>query len=397
MMCAHLCKAHLWRGAAIAACAFAALLASANAQPIPAPNALAATQLTAQAPLATQAPALALNARELPLGGKLRSAQHWQAYKARFVTEQGRVVDSGNGLISHSEGQGYGMLLAVAANDRQAFDRIWGWTRANLMVRNDELIAWRWEPGQRPAVSDLNNASDGDILVAWALTEAAEHWAELSYRVAARRIAVEVGRKLVLFKTQYGALLLPGISGFAARDRADGPVINLSYYVFPAFARLKIVASEYDWKGLTQSGLDLLKKSAGPDHRLPSDWSSIKDGELKPASGFPPLFAYNAVRIPLYLAWAGIGEREHYAPFFNWAQNKTGMLSLVDVTTGVRSEVFREPGYRAIAQILQCVVEGGKLNADFNHVRDGQNYYPATLHLLALVATEMRYASCISG
>ena len=30
----------------------------------------------------------------------------------------GRVVDTGNGLISHSEGQGYGMLLAVAAGDR---------------------------------------------------------------------------------------------------------------------------------------------------------------------------------------------------------------------------------------------------------------------------------------
>jgi len=39
--------------------------------------------------------------------------------------------------ISHSEGQGYGMLLAVAADDRPTFDLLWGWTRAQLMLRND--------------------------------------------------------------------------------------------------------------------------------------------------------------------------------------------------------------------------------------------------------------------
>ena len=97
-------------------------------------------------------------------------------------------------------------------NDRAAFERIWAWTRANLMVRDDQLIAWRWEPGQRPAVSDMNNASDGDILIAWALAEAAELWADVAHRASGRRIAVEIGRKLALFKSPHGALLLPGVT-----------------------------------------------------------------------------------------------------------------------------------------------------------------------------------------
>ena len=63
------------------------------------------------------------------------------------------------------------LLLAIAANDRATFDKIWGWTRANLMVRDDQLLAWRWDPAHRPAVADINDASDGDILVAWALTD----------------------------------------------------------------------------------------------------------------------------------------------------------------------------------------------------------------------------------
>ena len=33
----------------------------------------------------------------------------WQGYKARFLAPEGRIVDNGNGGVSHSEGQGYGI------------------------------------------------------------------------------------------------------------------------------------------------------------------------------------------------------------------------------------------------------------------------------------------------
>ena len=53
------------------------------------------------------------------------AADAWPAFKARYMAPEGRIVDTGNGGISHSEGQGYGMLLAEAAGDRAAFDRLW--------------------------------------------------------------------------------------------------------------------------------------------------------------------------------------------------------------------------------------------------------------------------------
>jgi endo-1,4-beta-D-glucanase Y len=340
---------------------------------------------------------LALNARQIPLGGALKSVGLWERYKARFITGQGRVVDSANGLISHSEGQGYGMLLAVAANDRKTFDRIWNWTRANLMVRNDQLIAWRWEPNKRPAVADMNNATDGDILVAWALTEAAELWAELSYRTAARRIAVEVGRKLILFEKKPGHIVLPALDGFAEEDRGDGPIVNLSYYVFPAFARLPIVVPEYDWSGLTQAGLDFLRVARFGTARLPVEWISAKDGKVKPASGFPAKFSYNSIRIPLYMAWAGIGDWVHYEPFFNWAASSKGRLDIVDVTSGKRSGGFQDPGFAAVGDVLKCLLPKGKVPKRFSTVTSRQHYYPATLHLLAIVAVQMRYPECARG
>ncbi len=355
-----------------------------------------AQETTPAAPTsATKAPRLGLDSRPLPLGGALKSPFMWQAYKTRFVSEQGRVVDTGNNFISHSEGQGYAMLLAVAANDRATFDRLWSWTRANLMVRHDQLIAWRWEPARRPAVADINNASDGDILVAWALAEAGEFWGDMSYRTAGRRIAVELARKLVMFKTKLGAILLPAISGFHADERPDGPVVNLSYYVFPAFSRLKLVAPEVDWAGLTQTGLDLLDATRTREETLPPDWLSLKNWTAKPAEGFPAQFSYNAVRIPLYLAWAGLGEREQYAPFIALVKRSRGAMAIVDVASGKEVGQFGDFGIGAVGALTACVVEGSKAPPQLFTPSPADHYYPATIHLLALIAMQMRHASCL--
>ena len=360
----------------------------------PAPAAPSAGPAEAGKPAVADFDMAELDARAIPLGGALRDDALWQAWKARFMTAQGRIVDSANGLMSHSEGQGYGMLLAVAANDRPAFDALWGWTRANLMVRPDELVAWRWEPEKRSGVGDVNNATDGDLLIAWALAEAAEWWSDGAYRVAARRIAVELARKTFLLKTKWGSLILPAVDGFAAEDRPDGPVVNLSYWVFPALERLRLVAPEIDWKGVGQTGLDLIRQARFGEARLPSDWVALKDDRPRPAEGFPTTFGYNAIRIPFYLAWAGVGERDHYAPFVSAFRDRP--LAAHDVAGG-KSEPLAEQGYRALAALTLCATTGAPWPADLRAGGAPEHYYPATLRLLALLAAKMRYPACLGG
>ena len=359
-----------------------------------------AATLPAVAPIVgpTAAPERKPDLRSMPLVGTLKDPEAWRAYKARFVTDAGRVVDTANKGISHSEGQGYGMLLAVAADDRATFDAIWGWTRANLMVRDDELIAWRWEPNARPAVADMNDASDGDLLVAWALTEAADAWSNVPYKIAARRIAVEVGRKLLLPHTFYGALMLPAVAGFAAEDRPDGPVVNLSYWVFPALARLPLVAPDVDWAGLSRNGLELVKQVHFGPANLPTDWISLHDSSPRPADGFPQTFAYNSIRIPLYIAWAGLGQREIYAPFVSiWQNNGRKALPIIDASTGKPTDWLTEKGYGAVAALTACAAGGTVFSREDRTVHSNENYYAVTLNLLALIAGHMRYASCFAN
>jgi len=120
----------------------------------------------------------------------------WRQYKDRFVTSAGRVVDNANGGISHSEGQGYAMLIAERLDDRPTFDAIWEWTQSNLLVRGDGLAAWRWTP-QVPHVADHNNATDGDLLIAWALAEASDRWHVSEYRRFARQIVEALAANVV--------------------------------------------------------------------------------------------------------------------------------------------------------------------------------------------------------
>ena len=316
----------------------------------------------------------------------------WAAYKARFVEDNGRVVDDGNGGISHSEGQGYGMLLAWFAGNRADFEKIWSFTRINLMLRDDGLFVWRWNPQTQPAVSDPNNASDGDILIAYALALAGTGWNEERYTAQAGEIASTLARGS-LFEWEGKLLLRPGTAGFAAEDRPDGPVVNLSYWVFEALPVLEQLAPEGDWAELGRSGLELLGEAAFTDRNLPSDWLSVA-AEVQPAEGFPARFSYDAMRIPLYLIRAGEDDRALLDRMRQGMRGDSGGLALVDLATGETYEEPMDAGYRIIQALMTCVIDGTSVPEELQGF-EPTLYYPSTLQLLALAHMREERPECL--
>ena len=83
---------------------------------------------------------------QLPGTGMDRLRQQGGQFRSRFMAPDGRIIDTGNRNISHSEGQGWGMLMALAADDRASFERIWVWTRRTPDRPRDALSAWRFRP-----------------------------------------------------------------------------------------------------------------------------------------------------------------------------------------------------------------------------------------------------------
>jgi endo-1,4-beta-D-glucanase Y len=310
-------------------------------------------------------------------------ADGWRQYRERFVTAEGRVVDNANGGISHSEGQGYAMLIAERLDDRPTFETIWRWTQSNLLVRGDGLAAWRWSP-ETPHVADHNNATDGDLLIAWALAEASDRWHVSEYKRSARQILEALATNVVA-SSRFGPILLPASTGFAGKDQPDGPVVNLSYWIFPAFKRLRAVSDAIDWDAITATGKTLIGLSRFGPRRLPSNWISVGRAQPEPASSFPAVFGYDAVRIPLYLAWGGPSNRDLLKSFLPLD------LSVIDVKTDSPSQKLSDPDYGAIANLAECVGSHSPVQWKAFH---GEFYYPATLHLLALLAADELSGAC---
>jgi len=307
----------------------------------------------------------------------------WRQYKDRFVTSEGRVVDNANGGISHSEGQGYAMLIAERLDDRPTFEAIWQWTQSNLLVRDDGLAAWRWSP-QVPHVADHNNATDGDLLIAWALAEASDRWNVSEYRETARLIVEDLATKVVT-SSRFGPILLPASTGFAGKDQPDAPVVNLSYWLFPAFKHLRAVSDSINWDALTATGKTLIELSRFGPRRLPSDWISLGAAQPAPAHSFPAVFGYDAVRIPFYFGWGQPGARDLLKVFL------PPDLSVIDVKTASPGQKLSDPDYAAIASLVECVGSHSPVQWKAFH---GEFYYPATLYLLALIAADEVSEAC---
>ena len=327
------------------------------------------------------------------LAGQAIAPGEWTLYKEKFLDPAGRIVDNANGGISHSEGQGYGLLLSYLAGNRGDFDRIWAFTRTEMMVRDDGLAAWKWDPAASPHISDTNNASDGDLLIAYGLKLAGDAWHRPDLTQSATGMATALAADSLETVGDL-VLLKPGNSGFAAGDRADGPVVNPSYWVFEALPAMAELAPDGPWNELGANGRTLLARAMkiGPSD-LPPDWVSLKASPAV-ADGFPQEFSYNALRIPLYLVRAGIHDRDLLEPFKSRMPDDQGHVRIVDIATGQTRQLLADAGYRIIPALVSCVLDGKAFPDDLKSFQP-TDYYPSTLQLLALAYARRHHPECL--
>ena len=328
---------------------------------------------------------LCLGIAALTLGPHEASAddQNWPVFKRRFIENGERVVDTGNNGISHSESQGWGLLFAESNGDRAAFQTLWNWTSASLQ-RPDGLFSWRWSPKAPEPVADKNNAADGDMLIAWALARASRRWEEPRWLAQSKTIQGAILEHLAL-EFQGRLILQPGVEGFTRGKRR---IINLSYYVWPAIRDFAEAAGdERRWRRLEADGLQLLDNSSFGIYSLPPDWLSVGGEGLAIADGWPPYFGFDAVRIPLYLAWRNDAAR--LARFLSvWQMPKFGgrAPAWINLRDGAVAPFASSGGYDAVLAVTQFVADGMKGTPPAASLIDDDDYYSASLKLLSNMA-----------
>ncbi|HTR16827.1 MAG TPA: glycosyl hydrolase family 8 [Acetobacteraceae bacterium] len=321
----------------------------------------------------------------------------WESFKSRFILAEGRVVDTGNGGVSHSEGQGLGMLFAVAYRDQETFESLAGWTARTLRCRGDALHAWRYHPNQSASVDDLNNATDGDLYIGAALARAADRFGRDAYADTAAAIARAVLDQLVR-EAGPRTILLPGSYGF---ERTDSFVVNPSYYAFACLDALAALTPSDSWDRLRADGTRLIADSRFGRWRLPPDWLRIRrdDGTAAPAPEWPARFSYDAIRVPLQLAWGGLsipGLNSDLLAF--WTEAEVGEVPVgVDLVSDVPLSNPGFTGARAIAALI-LRAERGAGPLVLPSVADAPDYYSAALILQTRLAwREMQQKATINA
>ncbi|QXQ05068.1 endoglucanase [Sphingosinicellaceae bacterium] len=318
------------------------------------------------------------NRTAMPAAASRLAPEDWKRFKAAFLHSDGRIVDTGNGGISHSEGQGYGMLLAETAADQEAFNSLFGWTEQVLARKDVALYSWRYVPKDAVPVADTNNATDGDILIAWALMRAYDRWHRPEYRDRAHQIRSAIRTRLV--SAQDGrTLLLPALVGFTAPDRTT---VNPSYYIWPAldlFARAD--GADGGWSALIADGERLAGEARFGPSRLPTDWVDVTSGGVAPAAGKPPRFGFDAVRVPLYQLMGGRRAltSDVAAYWSGFAGRGARIPAWVDVVTGEVAEYgLSEGGLAVVHRLVGAAGTGPPPGAS-------RDYYSDVLALLTQI------------
>lgn len=346
-------------------------------------QAMALGLAAADATLLPRSAAAAVGPAQFAAAGR----SEWQVFKQRFLAIDGRIIDTGNGGVSHSEGQGWGLLFSVEFDDPRSFDLILSWTAAHLCRGSDALHAWRYEPGAAVPIRDWNNATDGDLFIACALGRAARRWGRPDLASAAGAIARDMLRLLV---RDIGprTVLLPGVEGF---ESTAGVTLNPSYYAFPMLNELAEMAPSPVWARLVADGVALIEAGRFGQWHLPPDWLLAgRDGSLAPHPHWPPRFSYDAIRVPLYLVWSRLAEasvRQAFVSF--WAAGTGNPPAWVDLVTNARADYRAPPGMLAVAKTATSLPRlAGKVNfpSDFPQLCTSPDYYSAALILLSRLA-----------
>jgi len=320
----------------------------------------------------------------------------WEAWKSGYLQRDGRVVDRLQSNASHSEGQGYGMVLASEFGDHDAFRRMYDWTEMTLAIRSDGLLAWRYLPEAAERVPDRNNASDGDLFYAWALLRASQRFGERAYLTRATEIATMLAEKCILpSPTETGEMLfIPAAQGFV---NDDGVVLNPSYLMPLAMRELGAATGVGALTLAAQHGEALTMRLA-LDGLVP-DWIRISRDGMSEADGFSPHAGYEAMRVPLFMVWSGLSShpavQQMMRVYERTVRPGVPVPTMIEPASGVVLEASDDPGYRALAALVSCAGRVGQVGAETPAFDASQPYYPATLQLFAMIAANEVSPECV--
>ena len=293
-----------------------------------------------------------------------RTVETAKAFLDEYV-DGGRVVRTDQGGDTVSEGQAYGLLLAVAADDPSRFDSIWDWTTTHLQ-RDDSLLAWQWKDG---AVIDEQPASDADLDAARALVLAGDAFGRDDLREQGVALGAAVLDEMTV-ETALGRILLPGPWATASPH-----AYNPSYASPAAFDVLSRASGDPRWNEVAE-GSRAVTSALLDANPLPTNWATVSaDGAVALAGsaggGGEPAYGYDAARTTIRFAEAcGTADRALAARVAGALPGQDTLAAELDAGSGALTSDQHPVAYAARAAAFAAEGRSDDAREDLRRAAD---------------------------
>lgn len=276
----------------------------------------------------------------------------WTGWKTRFVANglvQGNDPSGNKKPIS--EGQSYGMMLAVWMGDQAAFNTIWQATETKFWKGS----WYSWDG------NDPNFAGDADIDIAGALIFASAlvdsgYWTNATvggntYKAKAKIVLNSVMTNFIDKSANYRIHSWPGVG-----DAIRNPAYHMPqwYPIFKEFAAANGM-SVLDWDAATKGAYDFLEVQPNAQYGIARNFSSGTGGTPGSAAISSPNnydMGFDAIRVPYRVGMAAMWYK--HARALTYAGN---VWKNATPTKGVSA---KQPGmYRAADATLWGWTDGG--------------------------------------
>ncbi|NLD95162.1 MAG: hypothetical protein GX639_21135 [Fibrobacter sp.] len=218
-----------------------------------------------------------------------------------------------------SEGQSYGMMIAVQMNMQSEFDKIWAWTK-NHMRRGDGMFNWQCTPSGQVKGNDY--ATDGEEWFIMCLHFAHQRWGDSKYKSDADAVS-----NAMFSNGAFNNNLPVFVRG--------NPTVDPSY-ILPAFYTLLSKWSgnhQSDWANMAKAGrrhlAGCVNTSTGlmvgsPTTNIPFDWDAWRTAQNIVQDIWLSDLYFNGAARADYGDWRGSSSGTDKSFITNWCNTFLG-------------------------------------------------------------------------
>lgn len=328
----------------------------------------------------------------------------WRQAKSALITAEGRVIDESDPRrITTSEGQSYGLFMALVHNEPALFRKLLHWTETRLANGDlgQQLPAWLWGRSDKGTwdVLDSNSASDSDLWIAYSLLEAGRLWNEVGYTLLANQLLMRIAQSEITTLEGLGAVLLPGQHGFRHDSHTR---LNPSYLPPQVVKRIADHIRKPPWTDLADNAPDFLLQSS-PTGIAP-DWVTWTNGRFEAASDIEKQGSYDAIRVYLWIGMLNDQAKEapalkaHFKAIEQYVDESGRVAERINWMTG-EADSRAATGFSAA--LLPLLQSSPKYKGLLEYVQENRQhetgYYNTMLTLFGLAWNQGRYRFAADG